>query len=269
MNEFHAIICGTSLLSNFTNRNRAEADRLGITDWYRLEPDDPRQIDAEKCAYKGNPIFDKLYKFLEEDPKKASAELNSFLRFCELYHAEREALLYCTDTGTGWLSAYVIYNYLKNNNIKMISEPKKLRYFKSSETFEDGLIDIIDNMSRIIINKKRQGFKVHINATGGFKPESTFAVIGAFIAGADSVYYRFETFRDLIKLPAIPLRLDIDRYKRIIDELDTDKSIDSLIDKGFDKAYLDELDAIGIIKIDGVRVKLREWVKKLISMSKE
>ncbi len=267
--EFHAIICGTSLLSNFVNKNKTEAVKLGITDWSRLDPDDARQIDAEKCAYKGNPIFDKLYAFLDADPKGASAELNSFLRFCELYHDEREVLLYCTDTGTGWLSAYVIYNYLKNNNIRMAGEPKKLRYFRSSETFDDGLIDIIESLSNVIINKKRQGYKVHVNATGGFKPESTFAVIGAFIAGADSVYYRFESFRDLIRLPAIPLKLDAERYRSIIDELRESKSIDSLIDKGFDKAYIDELNSIGIISMDGTMVKLREWVKKLISISNE
>lgn len=263
MKEFHAILCGTSLLTNFGKTE--DAKKLDMIEWARLNPTDIKQIEIEKLAHKGDKRFDILYEFLTNNPKANSAELNTFIRFCELYNAEREALLYCTDTGTGVLCANVIHEYLQNSNYaRMVSEPQRLKYFKSSEEFDDALVDIIERLTKIIINKKRQGFKVHINASGGFKPESTYAVIAALLSGADSIYYRFETFRDLIKLPAIPLKLNIEEHKRLIEELrDSKKPLDTLLEEGFERDYIDRLKEIGFIEMDGIYVRLRRWLKYL------
>ncbi|MGB9705626.1 MAG: putative CRISPR-associated protein, partial [Pyrobaculum sp.] len=53
-------------------------------------------------------------------------------------------------------------------------------------------------------------------ATGGYKPESTFAVIAAYIAGAVGVMYVHESFQEVVMLPMVPLQLreELRRYAR-------------------------------------------------------
>ncbi|MEM3997507.1 MAG: putative CRISPR-associated protein, partial [Pyrobaculum sp.] len=45
----------------------------------------------------------------------------------------------------------------------------------------------------------------YVVATGGFKPESTFAVLAGFLAGAVGAFYMHESFREVVVLPHIPL----------------------------------------------------------------
>ena len=55
---------------------------------------------------------------------------------------------------------------------------------------------------------RQEGRLAYVVARGGFKPESTFAVIAAYLAGANGVVYIHETFRDVVELPMLPLQLD-------------------------------------------------------------
>lgn len=55
---------------------------------------------------------------------------------------------------------------------------------------------------------RREGRLTYVVATGGYKPESTFAVIAAYLAGAHGVIYVHETFKDVVELPILPLQLE-------------------------------------------------------------
>ncbi|MEM4650566.1 MAG: putative CRISPR-associated protein [Pyrobaculum sp.] len=51
---------------------------------------------------------------------------------------------------------------------------------------------------------RREERLTYVVATGGFKPESTFAVIAAYLAGAHGAVYIHETFKDVVELPIPP-----------------------------------------------------------------
>jgi len=51
---------------------------------------------------------------------------------------------------------------------------------------------------------RREGRLTYVVATGGYKPESTFAVTAAYVAGAHGVVYVHETFKDVVELPIPP-----------------------------------------------------------------
>jgi hypothetical protein len=53
-----------------------------------------------------------------------------------------------------------------------------------------------------------EGRLTYVVATGGFKPESTLAVIAAYLAGAHGAVYVHETFKDVVELPMLPLQLE-------------------------------------------------------------
>ena len=55
---------------------------------------------------------------------------------------------------------------------------------------------------------RREGRLTYVVATGGNKPESTFAVTAAYVAGAHGVVYVHETFREVVELPILPLQLE-------------------------------------------------------------
>ncbi len=54
---------------------------------------------------------------------------------------------------------------------------------------------------------RRDGRLTYVVATGGYKPESTFAVIAAYLAGAHGAVYIHETFKEVVELPMLPLQL--------------------------------------------------------------
>jgi CRISPR/Cas system-associated protein Csm6 len=55
---------------------------------------------------------------------------------------------------------------------------------------------------------RREGRLTYVVAPGGYKPESTFAVTAAYVAGAHGVVYVHETFKDVVELPILPLQLE-------------------------------------------------------------
>ena len=70
---------------------------------------------------------------------------------------------------------------------------------------------------------RREGRLTYVVATGGFKPESTFAVIAAYLAGAHGAVYIHETFKDAVELPILHLQLEetlVKFAKREADEHD-------------------------------------------------
>jgi putative CRISPR-associated protein (TIGR02619 family) len=51
---------------------------------------------------------------------------------------------------------------------------------------------------------RREGRLTYVVATGRYKPESTFAVIAAYLAGAHGVVYVHETIKDIVNPPYSP-----------------------------------------------------------------
>ncbi|MFZ8807373.1 MAG: putative CRISPR-associated protein [Pyrobaculum sp.] len=63
-------------------------------------------------------------------------------------------------------------------------------------------------MGNDVKRPRGEGRLTYVVATGGYKPESTFAVTAAYVAGAHGVVYVHETFKDVVELPILPLQLE-------------------------------------------------------------
>lgn len=209
----HIISVGTSILVNYERYKASEAERLGVSGWGRASPMDPVQDVALSHASPSSMVFQSLMKFVEENPYRASAELNAFLKYTSLSsHAppgEVGVLLYSSDTGTGYLCSRLVYEYLRRTGYRVLAEPLIITGLgRGPEKLDDALASLMDLVVSRIREWSGRGVKVYINATGGFKPETTFLVIASCIAGATAAYYIHEVFHEVTELPLPPLNLD-------------------------------------------------------------
>jgi len=228
MKNFHIISTGTSILDNFSREANKEKkfkeihDKYSMKDWAKLKPNDDKQKHIEAHIPRGNEVHETLYEFVKKDPNSASAELNSFLSFIKEYGQSKDSIeiaLYCTDIANNILCAQLVYEYLREEGFRMVGEPIKIKGISGVKDFESGLLEILDKVVKIIVNKSKQGYDIYISATAGFKPETTFFVIAASLCSLKSptVYYIHESFKKIITLPLIPLEVP-DEYIKIAEE---------------------------------------------------
>ncbi|MGC9069529.1 MAG: putative CRISPR-associated protein, partial [Thermoprotei archaeon] len=167
----HVISTGTSILRNFERSldYKNIVEKYGLRGWGELGPDDPKQSVIESFIMRGNEVHESLLDFVRKDPRLASAELNSFLEYVVSHvhgRDEVEVVIYCTDTNNNRLAAQIIYEYLRECGYYVVGEPIKVKDFGVGvEKFDSGLINLLERVLRIIVNKSRQGYKVYINAT--------------------------------------------------------------------------------------------------------
>lgn len=275
--NLHVIGTGTSVLRNFerSSEYRGIVERYGLRGWGELSPDDPRQGVIESFIRRGNEVHDGLLEFVRRDPYSASAELNGFLRYVSVRgHGkdDTEVVIYCTDTNNNRLAAQVIYEYLREEGYYVVGEPVKVKDFGVGvEMFDSGLMNLLERVLRIIVSKSKQGYRVYINATAGYKPETTFMVIAAMLTlkVAPTVYYIHEAFRETVELPTLPLKIDdelVEIAKKFIEPQPMYYAREMLKKYGYD---LDDLiySYRLLIDTDKGTVQTREWLRKIIELS--
>jgi len=201
--SFFAITVGTSILAN--------AAREGIVPeaWSRLAPDDPRQEEAER-----GPV-ERLVEFAVADPERCCAELNTVAKVAKrwppLFRRARAAL-YASDTGAGRLAARALEGAFCRAVAKLgvaveecTAEVKVVPGL--GRDFSRSLGELARAVARDVKCAKARGMNPYVVATGGYKPESTFAVVAAYLAGALDVFYIHESFRDVVSLGLLPIDL--------------------------------------------------------------
>jgi len=273
----HVIGTGTSVLRNFERYQDYGniIEKYGLRGCGELSPNDFKQKVIESFIMRGNEDHEKLLEFIRRDPKYASAELNSFLRYVDEHRHSKdyvEVVIYCTDTNNNRLAAQVIYEWLRENSYYVVGEPIKVKDFGVGiEKFDSGLINLLERVLRIIVNKSRQGYKIYINATAGYKPETTFIVIAAMLTlkTAPTIYYIHEAFRETIELPTLPLKIDeswVEIAKMFIEPKPMHDAREILKKFGYN---LDDLIYSGTLLIDTDKgiVQTREWLKKIIELN--
>lgn len=285
------ITCGTSILDNagraikgiikITDKSLHKrlgevGKRYGLVEWSRAEPDSKEDIEAGKHAFHGSSVFKVLVELLNSNPETFSAEVNTFRKFRELrwdVGKDLRIFLYSSDTGLGKLCSEVIKYYLINfEGIKNIQRVA-VKGFSSSgvktlDQFKDGIFDLMDKVVRVVVKGKSEGRRSYILATAGFKPETTSAVIAALLSGADGVYYVYESSRDLVELPALPIGLN----REVIEELKTifgkRRTIPlAAIESQNLKERIDNYIERGLLEYSGKlneNVRVRNWVKYLM-----
>ncbi|ADY01688.1 APE2256 family CRISPR-associated protein [Vulcanisaeta moutnovskia 768-28] len=279
---------GTSLLGNI-ERN---INRLGLSQVSRevfgrqpsrLSINDELQGQFERWAEEGGDVLEDAVKALSTDPAGFSAELNSiiaFLRSLPARHVINELRLqfYPTDTGTSRFCARAITEYLRRygNEFRgltgiptsaalVVDDSVTLKGFgRDVDWFREGLVDLMDKFVGRVIELRRGGYRVVVNPTGGFKPESAYLTLMAMLAGAWRVIYIHETFREIVELPMLPITIDpryVDALTQIMKGKGTSKGI--LQQLGIDVEDLADKELVGITDSE---VHVKEWVKKLLEI---
>ena len=241
----------------------------------RASPSDSIQEEFNKRATPSDPVFREVLELVSSDPGRFSAELNSLIAFFNSLPArhsvdEVEVYLYPTDTGTARFCANIIYEVIREHGSRLFGvakvtpyEPIVVRGFGTGPAFfSEGLVELVDKYARLIVSKARQGFKVVVNATAGFKPETTYTALIALMSCAWRVIYMHESFREVVELPILPIGIR-QRYLDELGKVGNGAPRHVLTQQGVD---VDDLLERGLIEErDGV-VRPREWVKKLLEI---
>lgn len=256
----HFSAVGTSLLRNAKNDNDVKPllEKLGLTSWDTLSFDAPQQ---KIIVNNKSTLLASLIQYINKAGIKASAEIQSIEMALQKYqHKPDDTLifLYSTDTENAKLAGDAIRQYFNNKGYQ--TQLAVVSSINREEDFDKGLNDLFDKVISKMKDWKDKGVEIYVNVSPGFKAESIFLAVSAFIIGG-KVYYRYETFGDIVEISYPPLEIKkelmelISRHGYIIKE-------DKLTEE--EKKYLSEL-SVFIKEKDKNVYELREWVKKMIT----
>jgi len=142
-----------------------------------------------------------------ENEPQASAETNSLSKT----NLQNGDILYflCSNTPPGKICAQALYQYYQNRcNVQKIT----IENLKGDK-FEQGLRELTDKIVEIIREQKNNANQIIINATGGYKPESTYATLAGILQKVE-IKYLHEEFDNLVELPPIPISFDLSLFHR-------------------------------------------------------
>ncbi|MEO0237633.1 MAG: putative CRISPR-associated protein [candidate division WOR-3 bacterium] len=156
--------------------------------------------------------FEHILDFmLSNPPEKVSAETNTIHKLKKEVNKNSWFYLIESDTEEGEKSCKLLEKYILEK-YKANVERVKIEGLKyDANEFETrGLINFIKKVTNIIDNTGRN---IEILATGGFKAEIAYATILAVLYKVP-VYYVFEDFNSIVKLPEIPIEFDFKLYEK-------------------------------------------------------
>ncbi|ABP50687.1 MULTISPECIES: putative CRISPR-associated protein [Pyrobaculum] len=252
---FFGITVGASLLTNAAKRGLLPE---GLD---RLRPDDPRQAELDK-APRGA-----LVEYAALNPRECCAELNTVAAVLERWSwmaVDLSFVLYASDTGQGRLAAEVIKEALCRvasgfwRGGRCGGRVRVVEGLGWEDKFGEALLRLATAIREDFSEARREGRMPYIVATGGFKPESTFAVVAAYAAGAVGVFYIHETFRRLVELPMVPLQLHGAVAKFARGEADEHRLAREL---GLDVQHLE---AVGLLVEEGGARRLNPLLERLL-----
>ncbi len=199
MKEFHIVTVGISIIINARNMGIAGIDMGGDDSFFEDKIDDPA-------------FLEELISWVEEEPKRASAELNSFLRKVEGIDPEDVAVyLVSTRTSRGEICRVVLENVLKSLGYEIFVGEEVSGYFWEAERYDErfareefkrDISSLLDRLIYVALRKKEEGYRVFFNPTGGLKAHVIACAIAGFLTGCE-IYYMHEEFKDVITLPIL------------------------------------------------------------------
>ncbi len=166
----------------------------------------------------GDPLPDaaEVERWLDQaEPAAASAETNTF-RALELAETDRVVLLH-SDTPEGRYCAERLETYLNTGHCRDAQlRPLVALGYHAGGFAQRGLRSLVSEAIKAI-NEARQGsLEPVLCATGGFKAEIAFLnLLGALLQV--EVCYIHEQFREIVRLPRLPLAWDAEFVARNLD----------------------------------------------------
>jgi len=153
--------------------------------------------------------------------RDASAELNGIYGLYNNRLEDRERdihFLIATDTAQGEATATLVKDFLESQQcVVQVYTPRRLST-GSKEAFSDGIKALLKWCDEAIPPYRESGYEVIFNLTGGFKSlQGYLNTIGMFYA--DRMVYIFESGDELIEIPRLPVRLDLDFFRRHVADM--------------------------------------------------
>jgi putative CRISPR-associated protein (TIGR02619 family) len=143
-----------------------------------------------------------LKLFINELISARSGSLNEVLKQLKLYFIASNTIV-CR------ACAHALAKFYRDKMRLAVEEPIVIQELTDEAgTFEQGISRMTDRLIQLIRQEKDSGNDVFLNATGGFKPESTYATICGLLNQVE-VIYAHEHFREqLARLPSLPVGFD-------------------------------------------------------------
>jgi len=203
--------CGLSILTNYLR----EEHKIQPKEIYKYSNSNENEIDVDflttiKKAV--NEIKENIASFSENELKKLSAELNTLVTFYNnQFNAQDFHLLLYTDTYLGSLTADILEHFLNSKGLQVNKFLAKDLNTNSTEEFELSLSEIIKELSNTIEGYRDSNYEIIFNLTGGFKGSNSFLQTMASLY-ADKSIYIFETGKELLVIPRLPIKIDEDFF---------------------------------------------------------
>lgn len=282
--SFHIFTVGTSILANYARAASGEAMKIlgslgidveqmrrtgalgdvGWEDQESLQREESKRTEVRR-------LVESLSRFVGEDPRRASAELNAFYGITGNMESLRHisvVLLY-TRTPEGALATRVLALHLSSRGVRVESRP--VEGYSNPQEFPKGLYNLVKALLDTLgdIEKSNPRAKVLVNATGGFKPESAFITLVSFLyPQVIAVYYISERFRIPVLLPRIALRLDTGWLCKLLSLDGLDKSLaKEVADYSPGLEPLEQLLELGLIsETSDAKIRVTPWIKHLANV---
>lgn len=247
MKEFHIINVGASIITNFQRSSSSPLEiknvKLSDNDFWKSCLDDSK-------------FMNQLFDFVRFDPKRNSAELNSFLRKIENSQNEIEVYFSGTKTPVNEICVRTLERFMKETGITVYVPKEFPGYFLETfygedrkEAFIKGISEMLDHLIRLATKKKEEGYRVYFNPTGGFKAHVIACALAGFMTNCE-VYYLNEEFDDVITFPPLfylPKGREIELLEKLEDHLPRGGEDYEMLEKEFSDE-MERLENYGLLE---------------------
>ncbi len=238
--EFHIISTGVSIITNAQKNNVIPQDKkIRDEEYWRELLDNPSEIQ-------------KLKSFVEKDPHKNSAELNTFLRVVEDKDPSNiEIYLFGTKTYSNELCRRILELYLRELGYKLYTPYEISGYFweakyydenYAKDEFKKGISELLDRLIHIAQKKKKEGYEIYFNPTGGLKAHVITTALAGYLVDAQ-IYYMNEEFNETVFLPKL-FYLPKGKEIEILNKLNSSSIISGKETKDLYSSYQNEIERL-------------------------
>lgn len=207
--------CGTSLLTNGADKDtqtllRDAANFAEDT----LSPDQKQAINDRIRECKS-----KLAGADISSTKKLSAELNGVYGYYQdqLPGKNRDLhILLHTDTYLGVRAAEILEEFLRSHELNAMKQTFDNLRTDTVDNFQGSITELIAWCENTLPGYRKSTYHIVFNLTGGFKSiQGWMQTLGMFYA--DEIVYIFESGRELLRIPRIPIAID-DGARKVVEQ---------------------------------------------------
>jgi len=200
--------CGTSVLTNL----RPDLRTLIYRNANVKNPQDVPAVDRQSLlALVNTELQDEIGKADPTTLSRLSAELNGILRLYDGRIAgsgQDIHWLISTDTWLGDATAQAVAGVLQRHGQQ--AEVKRITDLKTNDLdeFRLGTSELVRLCAQEVKSMRDGGYRVVFNLTGGFKSVQGFMQALGMLYADESIYV-FENTAELLRLPRLPITLDV------------------------------------------------------------